>query len=80
MSIDINIPGYTLIREIGKGGMATVYLGMQTLLERKVAIKILHQRLSAESDEFKKRFFAEGKTLAKLQHDNIVSIIDKEIL
>ena len=52
MSIDINIPGYTLIREIGKGGMATVYLGMQTLLERKVAIKILHQRLSAESDEF----------------------------
>ena len=76
MSIDINIPGYTLIREIGAGGMAKVYLGMQTLLERKVAIKILHQRLSAESDEFKKRFFVEGKVLAKLQHDNIVSIID----
>src|SRR5210317_816552 len=76
MSIDINIPGYELIEEIGAGGMAKVYLGMQVLLERKVAIKILHQRLSAESEEFKKRFFTEGKVLAKLQHDNIVSIID----
>ncbi|MBT8071659.1 MAG: protein kinase [Gammaproteobacteria bacterium] len=76
MSLDINIPGYELIEEIGAGGMAKVYLGMQVLLERKVAIKILHQRLSAESDEFKKRFFTEGKVLAKLAHDNIVRIID----
>jgi serine/threonine protein kinase/tetratricopeptide (TPR) repeat protein len=76
MSIDIKIPGYELIEEIGAGGMAKVYLGMQVLLERKVAIKILHQRLSAESEEFKKRFFTEGRVLAKLQHDNIVSIID----
>ncbi len=76
MSIDIKIPGYELIEEIGSGGMAKVYLGMQVLLERKVAIKILHQRLSAESEEFKKRFFTEGRVLAKLQHDNIVSIID----
>jgi len=76
IDIDINIPGYTLIKEIGAGGMAKVYLGMQTLLERQVAIKILHQQLSAESDEFKKRFFVEGRVLAKLQHENIVSIID----
>lgn len=76
MSIDIKIPGYELIEEIGAGGMAKVYLGMQVLLERKVAIKILHQRLSAESDEFKKRFFTEGRVLAKLAHDNIVRIID----
>ena len=45
MSIDIKIPGYELIEEIGAGGMAKVYLGMQVLLERKVAIKILHQWL-----------------------------------
>ena len=76
MSIDINIPGYTLIREIGAGGMAKVYLGMQTLLEREVAIKVMHQKLSVESEEFKQRFFTEGKVLAKLQHENIVSIID----
>ena len=76
MSIDINIPGYRLIEEIGAGGMAKVYLGEQILLERKVAIKILHQRLSAESEEFKQRFITEGRVLAKLQHDNIVSIID----
>lgn len=76
MSIDIKIPGYELIEEIGAGGMAKVYLGMQVMLERKVAIKILHQRLSVESEEFKQRFFTEGKVLAKLQHDNIVSIID----
>jgi len=76
MAIDIKIPGYELISEIGSGGMAKVYLGMQVLLERKVAIKILHQRLSSESEEFKKRFFTEGKVLAKLQHENIVSIID----
>lgn len=76
MQIDIKIPGFELMEEIGAGGMAKVYLGMQTLLERKVAIKVLHQRLSAESDEFKQRFFYEGKVLAKLQHPNIVSIID----
>lgn len=76
MSIDIHIPGFELIEEIGAGGMAKVYLAMQTMLERKVAIKILHQNLSSESDEFKKRFFYEGKVLAKLQNDNIVSIID----
>lgn len=76
MSIDIKIPGYELIEEIGAGGMAKVYLGVQVLLDRKVAIKILHQRLSAESEEFKKRFFTEGRVLAKLQHENIVSIID----
>jgi len=76
MPIEINIPGFELIKEIGAGGMAKVYLGMQTLLERQVAIKILHQKLSMESEEFKKRFFYEGKVLAKLQHDNIVSIID----
>jgi len=76
MSIDINIPGFELIKEIGAGGMAKVYLGMQTMLERQVAIKIMHKNLSSESDEFKKRFFYEGKVLAKLQNDNIVSIID----
>jgi len=76
MSIDINIPGFELIEEIGAGGMAKVYLAMQTMLERKVAIKIMHQNLSSESDEFKQRFFYEGKVLAKLQNDNIVSIID----
>jgi len=76
MSSEIEIPGYEILDELGKGGMATVYLGVQTSLDRKVAIKVLHQSLSQQSDEFKQRFLYEGKVLARVNHPNIVSIYD----
>ena len=76
MSSEIHIPGYEILDELGAGGMAKVYLGIQTSLDRKVAIKILHAALSMQSDEFKQRFFHEGKILARVNHPNIVSIYD----
>lgn len=76
MSSDIQIPGYEILDELGKGGMATVYLGVQTSLDRKVAIKVMHAALSQQSEEFKQRFLYEGKVLARVNHPNIVSIFD----
>ena len=74
MTDDLKIPGYELVKIIGEGGMAKVYLAVDSMLDRKVAIKVLRQSLSAENEEFKHRFFQEGKVLAKLEHTNIVRI------
>ena len=76
MSIDgFDIPGYELQRKLGSGGMATVYLGVQKSLNRKVAIKVL-QRKAGDSSEAEKRFLAESQTLAQLPHRNIVGVFD----
>jgi serine/threonine protein kinase len=76
MSIDgFDIPGYELQRKLGSGGMATVYLGVQKSLNRKVAIKVL-RRKDGDSSEAEKRFLAESQTLAQLPHPNIVSVYD----
>ena len=76
MSIDgFEIPGYELTRKLGSGGMATVYLGIQKSLNRKVAIKVLQRRDGASHDA-EKRFLAESQTLAQLPHRNIVAVYD----
>ena len=76
MSIDgFDIPGYDLQRKLGSGGMATVYLGVQKSLNRKVAIKVL-RRKDGDSSEAEKRFLAESQTLAQLPHPNIVGVYD----
>lgn len=71
----IEIPGYEILHEVGEGGMAHVYLALQKSLERQVAIKILSSELVADKD-FLERFLREGKTVAQLNHRNIVSIYD----
>ncbi len=70
-----NIPGYELIRELGVGGMATVYLAIQSSLDRKVAIKVMRRNID-DADKFERRFLVEGRTLAKLPHRNIVAVYD----
>ncbi|MBB5208815.1 serine/threonine protein kinase [Chiayiivirga flava] len=70
----IQIPGYEFVRELGVGGMATVYLATQTSLERRVAIKVM--RRAGVDDNFEKRFLMEGRTMAKLPHRNIVGVYD----
>ena len=66
---------YTLLKELGRGGMGVVYLAQQADLDRKVAVKmILSSRLA--SDEDVRRFHAESKAAARLQHPNIVGIHD----
>jgi len=71
----IDIPGYEIKREIGAGGMASVYLAVQTSLEREVALKVMAPSLAADP-LFSKRFLAEARMLASLAHPNIVAVYD----
>ncbi len=66
---------YKRLREIGKGGMATVYLAKQIRLNRLVAVKILKNE-SASDQEFVKRFFREARITAQLDHPNIIRVIE----
>ncbi|MEO5825624.1 MAG: serine/threonine-protein kinase [Gemmatimonadales bacterium] len=68
---------YSLERELGHGGMATVYLARDVKLDRPVAIKVLHQRLSADSGA-RERFVREAKIAARLSHPHIVPIFAVE--
>ncbi|HEY1237306.1 MAG TPA: protein kinase, partial [Solirubrobacterales bacterium] len=67
---------YRLDRKIGSGGMADVWLAEDTELDRKVAIKILHDRFAQDS-EFVRRFQREAQSAAGLQHPNVVGIFDR---
>jgi serine/threonine protein kinase len=69
------IPGYKLLGRLGAGAMATVYKARQLSLDRLVAVKILPKKYS-ENAEFVKRFYAEGRAAAKLNHPNIVAALD----
>jgi hypothetical protein len=71
----IQVPGYIIKGEIGVGGMATVYLAIQTSLEREVALKVMTQALVSDPN-FSRRFLMEARTLASLSHPNIVSVYD----
>src|SRR5438552_12725266 len=67
---------YRVVRRIGSGGMADVYLAQDQLLGREVAVKILHQHF-AEDQEFVERFKREASSAAALSHPNIVGIFDR---
>ncbi|MEX0675078.1 MAG: protein kinase, partial [Gaiellaceae bacterium] len=67
---------YRIVRKLGSGGMATVYLAEDQELGRRVAIKILNER-HANDDQFVERFRREAKNAAGLSHPNIVSIFDR---
>ena len=71
----MQIPGYTIEREIGHGGMATVYLAVQNSLGRPVALKVMSSALAADRT-FSERFIKEARTIALLSHPHIVSIYD----
>ena len=73
------ISDYVIIKKIGIGRMATVYLAHQMSLDRNVALKILEQELADDSD-FIMDFFREAKTAGKLNHQNIVQAyaVDEE--
>ncbi|GFP39150.1 PASTA domain-containing protein [Candidatus Hakubella thermalkaliphila] len=66
---------YKLLRKIGTGGMADVYLAEDLLLDRQVAIKIMHPQLAADPT-FVERFKREARAVANLQHQNIVNVFD----
>jgi eukaryotic-like serine/threonine-protein kinase len=69
------IPGYQLLEKRGRGSMGTVYKARQLSMNRLVAIKILHPRLTAKA-ELLQRLTHEAHLAAKLSHNNIVQAID----
>jgi len=69
------IQGYRIIRKLGAGAMATVFLAQQESLDRPVAIKVLPKKFS-ENEEFLERFYKEGRAAAKLNDANIVQAYD----
>ncbi len=66
---------YRLEEQIGTGGMSTVYVAFDTTLERRVAIKIMHRDIAADSDQLE-RFRREARAVARLSHPHIVGVID----
>ncbi|MGZ4425453.1 MAG: protein kinase domain-containing protein [Gaiellaceae bacterium] len=67
---------YELEEVVGHGGMSTVYKAHDSLLERNVALKVLHQQYN-EDEDFVERFKHEARSVAQLQHPNIVTVIDR---
>src|SRR5215468_11765859 len=67
---------YKVVRKLGTGGMANVYLAEDQELGRRVAIKMLDDRHS-QDEQFVERFRREAKNAAGLSHPNIVSIYDR---
>jgi serine/threonine protein kinase len=78
-SDSIQIPGYEILRPLGSGGMSTVYLALQTSLDRKVAVKVMRRPGdpdSADARQTERRFLLEGRMMAKLPHRNIAAVYD----
>jgi serine/threonine-protein kinase len=69
------IPGYRILKKLGSGAMATVFLAKQLSLDRNVAIKVLPKKFSANPN-FIERFYKEGRAAAKLNDPNIVAAFD----
>lgn len=72
-----HLGNYRVVRELGKGGMGVVYLAEDLLLDRLVAIKVLHPHL-AQNPEFRERFLMEARNQAKLVHPNITTLYSYE--
>ncbi len=66
---------YRLDAQIGRGGMSTVYRAFDTVLERPVAIKLMHREIASDSDQLE-RFRREARAVAQLSHPYIVTVID----
>src|SRR5512132_541689 len=66
---------YRLDAQIGAGGMSTVYRAFDTLLERQVAIKLMHREIASDSDQLE-RFRREARAVAQLNHPHVVGVID----
>lgn len=73
--MELQIPNYTIEKELGRGGMATVYLARQVRLNRLVALKVMSAEF-ASGAAFQAAFLSEGQIIAQLEHPNIIKIYD----
>ena len=72
---DLVLGHYRLLEQIGRGGMGVVYRGENTFLRRQVAIKVISDAIDP-SPKMLHRFYAEARSVARLQHPNIVACLD----
>ena len=70
-----NLQRYRLLEELGHGGMAVVYRGVDAALEREVAVKLLHPHLAGQPEQ-RRRLSREARAVARLRHPNILEIHD----
>lgn len=66
---------YRLEARLGEGGMAVVYSGTDSLLRRRVAVKVLREQYASDAD-FVRRFYHEAQSAARLSHPNVVNVFD----
>ena len=67
---------YQVIERVGKGGMGVLFRGMDPVLDREVAIKLMLVDFSEDEEQMRPRFYVEAKAAAKLQHRNIVTVFE----
>ncbi len=70
-----HIGRYRILEQLGQGGMSVVYKGLDTTLDREVAVKVLHPHLAGRL-ESRKRLEREAKAVARLHHPNILEVFD----
>lgn len=68
---------WRLVRRLGQGGMGTVYLALETSVDREVALKFLHRHL-AEREEYRTRFEQEARIMARVEHPNLAGLYSVE--
>src|SRR5215468_1165414 len=73
------VGSFRLVRRIGHGGMGSVYLGEQTLIGSKVAVKVLHEHLASDAS-LVQRFYSEARAVNLIGHPNIVNIFDMNVV
>ena len=73
LEVGLELEKYTILRELGRGGMGVVYLAEDKQLNRKVALKVLYEHLYRESN-FVERFREEARSVSTLHHPNIVCV------
>lgn len=71
----MDIAGYRIVRTLGRGGMATVYLALQESVQREVALKVMSKALLGD-EQFGERFLREARIAARLRHPNVVQVHD----
>jgi serine/threonine protein kinase len=76
MGVFPEIPGYRIVGELGRGGVAVVFLGIHDRLNRKVAIKVLEESTLRQDENIPRRFLREAETTARFSHSNIIQIFD----
>src|ERR1044071_2971444 len=75
MTEPITIPGYRILRELGAGGMATVYLAIQESFDREVALKVMSPMFNVDPS-FATRFVREARIISQIHHASIVPVHD----